>query len=316
MPKASRDALQAKGKTDVFFLDPEKVKLVEDEKALLYDERVKAPVDEDLVVNIMYAPDGKTPQGVLEPILARRNPETGDVECIDGRNRVRANREANKRLKKMGLPQVWIPTLLKRADDSRLFAMLVSSNEHRTDDSPMNRAKKAQRFIDLGHGEKEVAVLLGTSEATVKNLLRLLDAPAVVRNAVDAGKITTSDGYKLAREEPEVAKKKLAKLMEHAPRVPGKKRSPNAKKAREIMGGKPAAPPEPAPAPAPAADASLTSAVEFAKKAAKKIEDAAAEAIAVWIENTWNDGNWAGAPSDIPILIRRGEWRKPKEGGT
>src|ERR1019366_5839873 len=67
-----------------------------------------------------------------------------------------------------------------------------------------------------------------------KNLVKLLDAPAVVRNAEASGKITTSDAYKLAREEPEKAKEMLTELLTHAPRTPGKKRSKNAKKARAI----------------------------------------------------------------------------------
>ena len=36
-----------------------------------------------------------------------------------------------------------------------------------------------------------------------------------------------------------------------------------------------------------------------------------AEAIAAWIEATWNDkGDWGGAPAQIPKLIRSGEWKK------
>jgi ParB family transcriptional regulator, chromosome partitioning protein len=297
MSTESRKALQAKGKTDLFFFDPEDIVLVEDEKAVLYDERVKAPINEAMVLNIMYAPDGATPQGVLKPILGRRNPETGKVECIDGRTRTRANREANKRLKKAGLPVTRIPVMLKRADDSRMMAMLISANEHHTEDLPLNRARKAQRYIDLGHDSKEVAQILGMSEATVKNLLRLLEAPAAVRNALDAGKISASDAYKLSREEPAEAKKKVAELIEQAPRTPGKKRSKNAKKARQVMGK-----PEPEAAAEPEAAPS--------KKSTKKLEDAVAEAIAVWIEATWTEGKWNGAPSDIPVLIRKGDWRE------
>lgn len=142
----------------------------------------------------------------------------------------------------------------------------------------MARAKKAQRYIEAGRDETEIAALFGMSVASVKNMLRLLDAPAAVRHAVDAGKITVSDGYKLAREEPEEAKKKLGKLMEQAPRTPGKKRSKNAKKARAIMG-----------------TANVGDVVEQ---------------IAAWIEDNWTNGNWDGAPSEIPRRIRAGEWKK------
>jgi len=285
MPKASRDALHAKGKTDVYYFDPADVVLVEDKASALYDERVNSDFKESLVLNMMYAPDDGVPQGVLEPTLGRRNPETGKVEIIDGRQRTKAAREANRRLKKQGRELVRLPVWLKRSNDARAMAMLISTNEHRTEDAPLAKAKKAQRYIELGKDEKEVAVLLGVSESTVKNLLRLLDAPAAVKRAVDAGTITASDAYRLSREEPEAAKKKLGELLEHAPRAPGKKRSPNAKRARAIMGKPEAA-------------------------TAKKTEDAVAEAIAVWVEATWKEGNWGGAPDEIPKRIRAGEWRQ------
>ena len=142
-----------------------------------------------------------------------------------------------------------------------------------------------------------MAVLLGVSEATVKNMLRLLDAPAAVRNAADAGKITQSDAYKLSREEPEEARKKLGKLLEQAPRTPGKKRSKNASKAREIVSGG-------------SAEATASS----SPRAEKKVEDAVAASIADWIERNWNDVDWNGEPKAIPARIRAGEWReKAKE---
>jgi ParB family chromosome partitioning protein len=290
MPKASRDALGAKGRADVYLFDPDDLVLVEEETSVLYDDRVKGAFKESLVANILFAPDG-VPQGVLKPLLLRRNAETGKCEVVDGRQRTKAAREANRRLKKQGLEPIRVPGILKRANDARLLGMLISSNEHSTEDSPMNRAKKAQRYIDLGRDEKEVAVLLGTSESTVKNLLRLLEAPAAIRNAVDAGKITTSDAYRLSREEPTEARKKLGELLEKAPRTPGKKRSKNAKKAREIVGG------------------AASSAKENAKET-KKAENEVAEAIAAWIEATWNEATWGGSPSEIPARIRNGEWRK------
>jgi ParB family transcriptional regulator, chromosome partitioning protein len=304
MPKSARDALHAKGKTDVYYLDPDKVVLVTDRSSALYDERVENSYSEELVRNILYAPDGETAQGVLEPTLGRRNPETGQVEIIDGRQRTLACREANKRQKKRGLPPVWLPVLLKRGSDSRAMAMLISANEHRTADSPLNRAKKAQRYIDLGHDEKGVAALLGTSEATVKNLLSLLDAPAAVRNAVESGKISTSDGYKLARLEPGEARTKVAELVEKAPRTPGKKRSPNAAKARAIVSkGKPEKIPVLALAGAPPAAAA-------ADWDTRKVEDRTAKTIAAWIEANWSGGAWAGAPDQIPNKLRAGEWRE------
>jgi len=280
MPKASRDALNAKGKRDAYMFDPDDLVLVTDEKSPLYDERVNLPVDEHLVLNIMHAPDGVA-QGVLEPINGMRNSETGKVEVIDGRQRVKASREANKRLRKAGMEPVWVPVMLKRTNAHGAMGMLISSNEHRQDDTPIGRAKKAQRYLDLGRSEDEIAALFGIGKASVKNLLSLLDAPAAVRNAVESGKISTTDGYKLAKLEPNEAKEKVAELIENAPRTPGKKRSQNAKKAREIVTGSK----EP--------------------KISKKAEDAVATDIAAWIDENYEDlgeGMLKG--------IRNGEWRK------
>jgi ParB family transcriptional regulator, chromosome partitioning protein len=297
--KTSRDKLKNEGKRDAYTYDPENLILVMDEKSPLYDERVHLPVDEGLVKNIMFAPDG-VPLGVIEAVTARRNTETGDLEIVNGRQRVKAAREANKRLKKAGLEPIRVSVLIQRGQDHRLVGMLISSNEHRQDDTPLGRAKKAQGYINMGRDEKEVAALFGVSEATVKNMLRLLDAPAAVRNALDSGKISASDAYKLAREEPAEAREKVAKLIEHAPRTPGRKRSQNAKKARQVMGK-----PEPAAAEPEAAAPT--------KKSVRKSEDAVAEAIAAWVEDTWRDGNWNGAPSDIPIKIREGDWREHRD---
>ena len=239
MPKAARDALKAsgaKGKRDAYMFDPDDLVLVTDKTSPLYDDRTELPLDEGLVLNMMFAPDG-VPQGVLEPILAARNNETGKVEVVDGRQRVKAAREANKRLAKQGAEPIRVPAMIQRASGHRLMAMLISPNEHRQADSPLGRARKAQRYLALGRDESEVATLFGITKSSVKNLLSLLDAPAAVRNAVESGKITASDGYKLARLEPAEAREKVTELIEKAPRMPGKKRSKNAKKAREIVSG-------------------------------------------------------------------------------
>lgn len=300
MPKASRDALHSKGKVDIYYFDPADVVLVVDKASVIWDERVENAYSEELVASMLYAPDGEVPQGTLKPCFGRRNTETGKVEIVDGRQRTLAAREANRRLKKQGLPPLRLPVWIRRGNDSRTMAMMITANGLDTPETPMHRALKAQRYIALGHDEKEVATILGASVATVKNLLGLLDAPAAVRNAVNAGKITTSAAYQLAKEEPAVAKKKLGELLEHAPRTPGKKRSPNAAKAREIVSGKQT--PVPASGDAPA------------DWDTKKVEDRAAEKIAAWIEGNWGGGEWAGAPDQIPAKIRAGEWRHSESG--
>ena len=296
MPKASRDSLNAKGKRDVYMFDPDDLVIVTDAKSPLYDERADLALDEGLVLNIMFAPDG-VPQGVLEPILVARNAETAKVEVIDGRQRVKAAREANKRLRKQGLGSqsdalIRVPAMVQSANGHRLMGMLISSNEHRQNDTPLGRAKKAQRYLDLGRDETEIGVLLGISKTSVKNLLSLLDAPAAVRNAVEAGKITSSDGYRLAKLEPAAARDKVQELIEKAPRTPGKKRSKNASKARAIVNGHQSVDQSVAAKPVKTVDAS-------------RIEDSAASDIAAWLKRRWKE-----VPEDLLKQLRAGAWRE------
>jgi ParB family chromosome partitioning protein len=197
---------------------------------------------------------------------------------------VKAAREANKRLKKQGVETFRVPAMVQRVNPYRGMGMIISENEHRQDDTPIGRAKKMQRYLELGRDEAEVAVLFGVSVASVKNMLSLLDAPAAVRNAVESGKISTSDGYKLAKLEPSEARDKVTELVEHAPRTPGKKRSKNAKRAREIV-----------------SDGKVP-------KISKKAEDAVATDIAAWIDQNWED-----ISDELTKAIRAGEWRKVRE---
>ena len=227
--KQSKDALGAKGKKDQFQFDPNDLVLVVDPKHPLYDKRVHLPVKESLVRNIMAF-------GVIEPIVVRKNPETGEVEVVAGRQRVMACREANRRLIAQGLEPHWIPAIVRRGECTSLMGVMASENEHREDDSPVGRAEKMQRMLDMGRSEEEVAVTFGLkTAATVKQSVLLLEAPRVVRDAVESEAITPTEGSKLAKMEPEAATKALERLLKEAPRQSGKKRRANAKRAREII---------------------------------------------------------------------------------
>lgn len=231
MAKNSRDAYGAEGEQKVMLIAPEKLKLVTDEHHPLYDKRVHLPVDENLVVDIME-------NGVIQNIVIRKNPENGDIEVCAGRQRTKAALEANKRLKKAGAELICMPCVPRRGDEATLFGLSISENELRQADSPMGRAEKMQRLIEMGRSEEQAGKRFGCSVATVKNMISLLGATAAVRNAVDSEKIALSTGYMLAKLPPDEQRAKLEKILKEAPRVAGKKRSASGAKAREIAGGK------------------------------------------------------------------------------
>jgi ParB family transcriptional regulator, chromosome partitioning protein len=244
MAKNSKDAYGAVGESKVLHFDPGDLLVVDDPKHPLYDERVDLPLSAELVANILH--HGR----VLEPVIVRKNPETGKLEVVAGRQRVRAVREIQKRgdvLK--ALPErlqsrrgkdAWrVPALIDRARDDDLAEVMISENEIRLSDSPMVRAEKMRRLLGRGKTELELQVLFGCSTQTVKNTLGLLDATATVRKAVDSGRISTHAAYRLAKLEPDEQKERVAALLAEAPSAPGKKNK-KARRAREIVDGKPA----------------------------------------------------------------------------
>jgi ParB family chromosome partitioning protein len=230
MSKDSRSANGAESKKDLLLFDPDKLVIAEDEGSALRDDRASFPPDESMVLSIMA-------RGVIQSITVRKNPETNKTEVVDGRQRVINAREANKRLKKEGRPPILVPAIVRRTSALDSLAIMITTNENREQDTPMNRAKKVARFLDLGGTEEDAAIAAKCSRATIRNLVGLLDAPAAVRKAVESGAVSASDGYKLAKLDPDEAKKKVEELKAAAPREPGKKRSKNAKKAREIVTG-------------------------------------------------------------------------------
>ncbi|WP_175867889.1 ParB/RepB/Spo0J family partition protein [Burkholderia diffusa] len=206
MAKNSIDAYGAAGKSNVLFFDPDALTLITDPSHPLFDRRALLPFDEAMVRNIRH-------RGVLETILVHKDPETGDVIVVDGRRRVIAAREANRRLREAGEAPVMVPALPKRGKKSELAGMMVATNEHREHDSPINRAEKMQRLRDLGYDDEQIAAEFRIEAPTVAASLRLLDCTAAVRDALEADQITVSHALKLAKLSPEQQREKVAAVI-------------------------------------------------------------------------------------------------------
>ncbi|RQT38370.1 ParB/RepB/Spo0J family partition protein [Burkholderia contaminans] len=218
MAKNSIDAYGAAGKSNVLFFDPDTLTLVVDPKHPLFDRRALLPYDEAMVRNIRH-------HGVLETILVYKDPETGEVMIVDGRRRVIAAREANRRLRDEGLPPVMVPALPKRGPMVKMAGAMVATNEHREHDSPINRAEKMQRLRDLGYDDEQIAAEFRIEPPTVVASLRLLDCTAAVRDALEADQITMSHALRLAKLSPERQREKVKAVIAAADGKEGHERS-------------------------------------------------------------------------------------------
>ena len=233
MPKptrAGRDILGAKSEPHYYTFDTDQLTLVTDKKHPLYDTRVELPVDETLVESILMF-------GVLDPIKVTRDASNGKLYVVDGRQRFKATVEANKRLKKRGAEVLRVPAIAKRGEDHFLVGIEIAQNFVRQAETPLSKARKIETYLNLGRTKEECAKVTGMSVTTIENLIGLLDATPELVAAVEKKEIAASTAYKLAKLKPDRQKEKVEKILKQAPRVPGKKRSPNAGKAKAIVEG-------------------------------------------------------------------------------
>jgi ParB family transcriptional regulator, chromosome partitioning protein len=207
MAKNSKDAYGAVGTTSLLSFDPDTLVIVTDPKHPLFDERAALEPEESMILNV------KT-YGVIQAITVCKNRDTGAVEVVYGRQRVKALREANRRLREAGEQPKFIQAKVTKAEGPELAAMVVVENEIRKDDTPMNRARKMSRLMErYGFAEDQVAVVFGCSVPTVKSTLALLEVSTPVRTAVEDGTINVTTAAKLAKLPAAEQRAKLAEVV-------------------------------------------------------------------------------------------------------
>lgn len=205
-----------------YMVDPERLTLIEDPKHPLFDERVLLPIDPEMVANIRE-------YGVLNPVIVRRN---GDLlEVIDGRQRTKNAREANRQLRKEGFKLIRVPIMLRRGEDANLIGVAISGNEIRRPDEILIKAAKAQRMLNHGATMGDIRVAFGVkSVETIENWLKLLDLHPQIRAAVARGEVKYTVAMRLSRLRLEKQLSKWKKLRRAG--------ATNANAVRVVVNGK------------------------------------------------------------------------------
>lgn len=179
------------------FVDPKDLIIVgldteATEGTVLYDERIKLEVSEDLIKNIAY-------YGVKSPILVRQ--DATKLVVVDGRQRTRAARIANLRAAERGEMIQKVPVLPCVGNDATITGIMVSTNEQRVDDDVLVKALKAARMLEFGSDKSEICVAFGRTPQTINAWLRLAQAHPSVHAAIRSGQVSTSAGIELAALE-------------------------------------------------------------------------------------------------------------------
>lgn len=225
-----------------FLLEPEELVIVggdgpndvddkteDGETHFLADERVKYPLSEEFIANVMAL-------GVKKNVIVTKIEERGYV--IDGRQRVRAAREANKRLAALGEPPMRVPVTQQKGEEPLIMMVGVSTNEFNHGDSQMVKARKAQRLRDRGLTDEEIATAFGVTTKAVGNWEKLLGLSAPVKKAVQTGSISASAAAQLHDLPADAQKEQLGKLVETAQTTGKVPTIKDAKKASRKAQGK------------------------------------------------------------------------------
>lgn len=119
-------------------------------------------------------------RGVLQPILLR--PHGDGFEIVAGERRWRAAQRARLHT---------IPAIVREIDDSTAAEIALIENVQREDLNAIEEAEGYRQLIERhGHTQDNIAKLVHKSRSHVANLLRLLDLPEFVRQALLRGDIS------------------------------------------------------------------------------------------------------------------------------
>lgn len=126
--------------------------------------------------------------GIIQPIVVRHT-KTGGYELIAGERRLRAARLA-------GFERV--PVVIREISDHDAAEFGLVENIQREDLNPIDIARAMKRLKDeFSYTQESIAEGIKKSRPYVANLLRLLDLPETVQNAILSGKISEGHGRTL-----------------------------------------------------------------------------------------------------------------------
>ncbi len=124
--------------------------------------------------------DSLRQHGMLQPVLVRAAGER--YQLIAGERRLRASIEAQ-------LHEV--PARVLALDDQRVFELAMVENLQREDLNAIDKATAFREYLSrYGGTQEELAGRLGVDRSTISNLIRLLELPGEVLDAVRTSEIT------------------------------------------------------------------------------------------------------------------------------
>jgi ParB family chromosome partitioning protein len=139
--------------------------------------------------------------GVLQPITVRRL--AGGYELVAGERRLRASQQAGF---------TTIPAIITNVSDEKSSILAMIENIQRQD---LNYFEEAQGYQNLAEDyhlkQEEIAQMMGKSQSTVANKLRLLKIPVSMRRALIENDLSERHARALLKLPNDEAREKLLK---------------------------------------------------------------------------------------------------------
>jgi ParB family transcriptional regulator, chromosome partitioning protein len=167
--------------------------------------------------------------GIIQPLIV--SPKGDNFELVAGERRLRAAKSLN-------LKQV--PAIIRDINEHQKLEWALIENLQRKNLNPIEEAAGYRRLMDeFNLSQDEVSKKIGKSRPVVANMLRLLNLPDEMLNAVARGKISASAGRVLAgvkdtKQQMELYKKMLAGLTVNESEVASRLSKPEAHTRRLI----------------------------------------------------------------------------------
>lgn len=199
-----------------FRFDPDEIVIPDDPQHPLYDERIKYPIDRCMVEDIKR-------NGVRQNIQVRKLGD-GFPHIVFGKQRVRNARVAKKELIKDH--QDWeiarVPGFLIHDDEATCLESIIAENNLRTEDAPLDKARKFVRLMKLKGLSLEstkdkleaARSFKVTSVTTVDTWLALLQLTTKVQKAIDAGQVSASQALVWKGLSPKEQEEALQKYLD------------------------------------------------------------------------------------------------------
>lgn len=141
--------------------------------------------------------------GVIQPLIVRKN--NNKFEIVAGERRWRAAKTAKLKT---------VPVIVREYDNAKMAEIALVENIQRHDLNAIEEAEGIKRLMnEFGFNQEQAAKKIGRSRTAVTNILRLLNLPASVREAVSRETLTMGQVRPLLSLENAQEQEKLARII-------------------------------------------------------------------------------------------------------